>query len=195
MLGQYTLLPLLKGWEYRARSYTRTVQRGQTLEVAREAELGWLCAIVLQSNDCYGGVLVDSQGADLEIRRIELIVEAGRQAGAFMHDPAGWVQRYYRPNPNSTAGFYYAAISLGFHGSIYPYVPTTIVNLTLTEESTQAAATVTAGIQAVAITDPRLFMRSLRSVLGMPVILPIDPALLVPGREELTLKGPQEKEA
>lgn len=164
------------------------------MEVARETEAGWILSIGVLTNDCYGGVIVESQGADLELHTLAIIVEPAKNAGALAQDPAGWVQLYNRPNPNSTAGSYGAAITLGFQGGIFPYVPTTIVNLTLGEDSTQAAAIVSAGVQAIAITDPRLFMRSLRSVLGMPVILPIDPALLVPGREELTVKGPQEKE-
>ena len=148
----------------------------------------------LLTNDCYGGMMFEYQGADLELSTQHLVIEGGIQLGGFVQDPSGWIQLYNRPNPQSTAGVYYGGQTFGFQGSILPYVPTTIVKLTLGDGSTESAAMVSGGAQMVAITDPRLFMRSLRSVLGMPVILPIDPALLVPGREELTVKGPQEKE-
>lgn len=157
--------------------------------MARESEAGWLMSITLYTNDCYGGVIVDCQGADLEVETLSIIIQGAKNAGAFMQDPAGWLQLYDRPNPKSTVGTYAAGITVGAQGAIFPYVPTTIVTLTLTEDSTEAAALVSATVEAIAITDPRLFMRSLRSVLGMPVILPIDPALLVPGREQLTTKG------
>ena len=147
----------------------------------------------LVTNDCYGGMLFEYQGADLELSTQHLVIERGMRAGAIVQDPSGWIQLYNRPNPNSTAGVYVGVQSFGFQGAIFPYVPTTIVKLTLSEDSTQTQATVSGGAQAIAITDPRLFMRSLRSVLGMPIILPIDPALLVPGREQLTMKGVMEE--
>lgn len=193
MLGHFNLLPFLKGWDYRFRTWTRTVKRGETLEVERRNESGWLMLLGLITTDCYGGITLEYQGADLELSSWSIHIEYARLAGAFAQDPSGWIQLYNRPNPKSTVGQFVGVMSPGFQGSILTYIPTTIVKLFLGDDSTQSEALVSATTKAISITDPRLFMRSLRSVLGMPTILPIDPALLVGGREELTLKGVLEK--
>lgn len=195
MLGPFSLLPLLKGWENRKRTYERTVQRGQTLELARISELGWLVSIVFLTDDCHCGLRISWQGADLDLKEVGVFPEAAKVFGLWQQDPGGYLGYYYRPNPASTAGSYQMHVfKAGYSGSPLPYVPTVVVQAQLLDSSTQPSALIQASYTAIAITDSRLFMRSLRSVLGMPVILPIDPALLVPGRQELTLKGPQEKE-
>lgn len=193
MLGPFNLFPFLKGWDYRYRTWTRTVNKGQVIEVERIDAPGWLQSLGLISDDCYGGTLFEFQGSDLELQTFELTAELANSLGATMQDPSGWVQRYYRPNPASTAGIYVTSLGGGMQGFEQPYVPTTIVKLFLDDESTQDSATVQLQAYCVDVTSPTLFIRSLRSVLGMPVILPIDPALLEPGREPLTLKGPLEK--
>lgn len=196
MLGMYNLLPLLKGWDYRFRTWTRTVKRGETVEVDRIDESGWLIDVTLLTNDCYGGINFEWQGGDLDLHTIGSHPELANTLGAFTQDPAGWLQLYNRPNPASTLGAYFLIVYTGgYQGSIFPYVPTSLVKLYLTEDSTQAEATISGGAVSISVTSPQLFIRSLRSVLGMPTILPIDPALLVGGREELTLKGPLEKES
>jgi len=185
-----------KGWEYKLRGWTRTVQRGETIDVERINEIGWLFGIQVLSDDCYGGVTLQFQGGDLELHTVaEGHAEFGKAIGAICQDPSGWVQKYYRPNPNSTAGIFFSVLhSAGFQGTLLPYVPTTIVKLYLRSESTQASATVHCSAWSVAITNPSLFIRSLRSVIGAGTIMKIDPPLLTAGPEEVTQKGPDEKE-
>ena len=194
MLSIFSLLPLLKGWDFRIREWTRTVNRGQTIEVDRIDAPGWLLLLHLITTDLYGGMRFEYQGADLELHVFGMTPNIAADLGAFAQDPSGWMQLHYQPNPQSTAGQYVGVQSHGYQGYAVPYVPTTIVKLYLEAESTQESATVHVTAHNVEITSPSLFMRSLRSVLGMPVILPIDPALLVSGREELTMKGVLEKE-
>ena len=196
MLGIYNILPLVKGWEYKPRSWTRTIQRGETIEVERINETGWLFIVGVISDDCYGGVGLQFQGADLELHTLtEGHAETGKSMGALAQDPSGWLQKYYRPNPNSSAGVFVSVLfSAGFQGNVFPYVPTTIVRLYLKNESTQASATVRGVSESIAITNPSLFIRSLRSVIGAGTIQKIDPPLLTPGPEEVTQKGPDEKE-
>jgi len=178
----FHLLPLLKGWEYKTHDFSRLVQRGGDPVELSISERGWLIQIVIVSDDCYGTVDIDWQGADLQTQSLTSNAEIGRLLGAVAQDPAGWVQRYFRPDPNSTLGFYTSTIFTGgYQGSIFPYLPTIKMRLRLTEDSTQASATIRAVAFVIAITDMKLFIHSLRRVLDAKASLKIDPALLALG--------------
>ncbi len=191
MFNIFSLLPLCKGWDYKIKDWTRTLKRGETLEVERIEDTGVLVSMVLVTDDCYGGFSFSGQGADLNTVTISnLYPKSAYDIGAIVQDPSGWAILYYRPNPNSSAGAYYvSALSSGFQGASFPYVPTTIVRLFLKEESTQTEATISVGCARIIITDKKQFIRSLRAVLGMPTIQDIDPALLVAGTQEITAEG------
>jgi hypothetical protein len=180
----FHLLPLLKGWEYKAHvAYRTNIIRGANpIEVLRIDEIGWLIGITEMTNDAYGTVMIDFQGADLQTFSYSIYPEAPRVLGALAQDPAGWLQKYFRPNPNSTAGLYLAvAFTGGFQGSIYPYVPSVVVKLYLPNESTEASASIQGYAWVVAITDKKAFICSLRRVLDANASLKIDPALLTIG--------------
>ena len=101
-------------------------------------------------------------------------------SGAFCQDPAGWSQRYFRPNPNSTAGYFFAVIfSGGYQGSLMPYVPTVKMRVRLRDNSTQSTAYAAFNASTVAITDKKMFLLSLRKVLGIKG--KIDPMLFATG--------------
>jgi len=137
------------------------------------------------TNDAYGTVMVDFQGADLQMLNFSMSPEAFRAVGAFAQDPAGWIQLYRRPDPFSTAGLYYAAqLTSGYQGSLFPFVPTVIVKLYLPTESTQASAYIQGIAFNIAITDKKAFIRSLRRLLDANASLKIDPALLTTGPGE-----------
>lgn len=172
------------------------MRRGQILEVERIEDMGVLHSLVLATDDCFGGISFSAQGADLSvISFLDVYPKSVYDSGAMVQDPSGWVQLYYRPNPNSSAGAYYAPlITSGFQGATFPYVPTTIIKLFLKAESTQIEALVAVGCLRVIITDKKQFIRSLRAVLGMSTIQDIDPALLVAGLQEITSKGEFDKE-
>ena len=196
MLGMFDLLPLMKGWDYKPKTWTRELTRGQVLEVERVEESGWLMQLVFATNDCYGGCEILFQGADLGIYSIGVVnPKFLYDFGALVQDPAGWTQLYYRPNPQSTVGAYVGVITTqGYQGSTLPHVPTTIVKLRLESQSTQEKATVSLTAFRVIITDKKQFIKSLRAVMGMPTIQDIDPALLVAGTQEITQKGEFDKE-
>lgn len=195
MFNIFSLLPLLKGWDYKLSTWTRTLQRGQTIEVERTEEMGVLWFLALVTNDCYGGFNLSGQGADLSTLTIANVTSQNiYDSGAWAQDPGGWMQKYYRPNPQSSAGIFYAAVmTSGFQGATFPYVPTTIVRLFLTLGSTQTEAVVSVTAARTIITDKKQFIKSLRAVIGMPVIQNIDPALLVAGLQEITRKGEFDK--
>lgn len=139
---------------------------------------------MIVTNDCYGTFKIQWQGADLETREITVYAEAMKVLGAFAQDPAGWTQRYSRPNPNSTAGLYNIVLfSGGTQGSTWPYVPTVKLSIELLNESTQASALISIVAITIAITDSKAFLLSLRKVLGIKG--KIDPALFVVGPTEL----------
>jgi len=180
----FHLLPLLKGWEYKIHIATRSavVRGADPVEVLAINEVGWLLQIALLSDDAYGRLIIDFQGADLQTRSVNYDAESARTVSAFAQDPSGWIQKYFRPNPNSTAGIYVAAaFSGGCQGSPWPYVPTVKMKLYLPSESTQSSAYIYAGAVTIAITDKKAFIESLRRVLGANASLKIDPALLTIG--------------
>jgi len=184
----FHLLSLLKGWEYKVHIATRSAvaRGGDPVEVLAINEVGWLMAIVVLSDDAYGRLIIDFQGADLQTRSISCDAESGRVWGSFVQDPSGWTTKYFRPNPNSTAGLYVAAsFTGGYQGSILPYVPTVKMKLYLPNESTQSSAYIYAYAITIAITDKKAFIQSLRRVLDANASLKIDPALLTIGPAQL----------
>jgi len=180
----FHLLPLIKGWEYKPHvAYRTNVVRGASpIEILRIDETGWLICIDEITDDAYGTVMIDFQGADLQTRSGLIYPEALRFLRQFAQDPSGWLPMYIRPNPNSTAGLYYAiAFSGGYQGSLFPYVPSVVIKLYLPNESTQASASISGYAAVIAITDKKAFIRSLRRVLDANASLKIDPALLTVG--------------
>jgi len=180
MLGMYNLLPFLKGWEYKPHDLTRTVRRGADPLELSIVEVGWLINLSLLTDDCYGTVAIDWQGADLQTRTVYGNPEALLVGGAVSQDPSGWLQRYFRPNPWSTAGLFLAVLfSGGFQGAAWPYVPTVKMKVSLGSLSTQETATMSFHAETIAITNRKAFLESLRNILG--ITGKIDPALLVEG--------------
>jgi len=181
MLGMFNLFPLLKGWEYKFHTLERTnVVRGADPVELRIGEQGWLMTVSVLSTDCYGTLRISWQGAELETRSFNINAEALIIAGALAQDPSGWLQRYFRPNPASTAGIFYSILfSGGAQGSAWPYFPTVIMDISLPTTSTQTSAYISAVAVTIGITQPKLFLQSLRSILGVKG--KIDPALLVIG--------------
>jgi len=182
MLGQYNLLPILKGWEYKIHKIERTsVVRGANPIELRVNERGWLTGVVMVSTDCYATLRVKWQGADLQTQELAGNAEAGMILGGTVQDPAGWVQRYFRPDPASTAGIFVTVLYTGgFQGSAWPFIPTVIMEINLPSTSTQSSAYIRATSSTVAITNPKLFMISLRKALGIKG--KIDPELFSMGR-------------
>jgi len=183
LLGIFNLLPILKGWEYKTHIAHRTsvIRGADPIKVLSIDESGWFITIFEFTDDAYGTLMIDYQGADLQTQSISIYPEAARVIGAICQDPGGWVQRYFRPNPNSTLGGYVFVYTPGYQGSLFPYVPTLTVKLYLPPESTQSSAEVQGVAGVVAVTDKKAFIRSLRRVLDANASLRIDPALLAIG--------------
>jgi hypothetical protein len=187
MFGMFSLLPLLKGWQYRKHGLARTLANGEVLQPPwRIPEMGWLLSIYGFTTDAYGTVRLEYQDADLQTSGGESYPEAYRIVGAVVQDPNGWVSRYLRPNPLSTAGLYETVVfSAGFQGSAFPFIPTTIVTLRLPPESTQASALVGVEALAVAITNRKTFIQSLRQLLNSHANIELPKELLSLGPVEL----------
>jgi hypothetical protein len=150
-------------------------------------EIGWVKSISIATNDALLRFKMEFQGADLQTMTVEGSADDAFQAGALQQDPSGWVQRYTRPNPNSSAGIYLViAFSGGSQGSAWPYVPTCKWSVWLPVESTQTTAVVSCIAFVIAITDRKAFIQSLRAVLAIKD-LEVDKALLVTGPAELGL--------
>jgi hypothetical protein len=180
----FHLLPLLKGWDYKFHKVIRTVKRGESVKLDI-AEIGWLLQVSLVTTDCYGTAKITWQGAELQPTEAVWSPENARLLGAWAQDPSGWVQRYFRPNPFSSAGLYVLSAYTGWaEGSLLPYVPTVTMEVALPLESTQESAEMQLVLAVIVITDVKAFIASLRRVLDAKADLEIDPALLTIGPAE-----------
>jgi len=184
MLGQYTAYPILKGWEYRLYTGTRTVKRGETIEIIRVSETGLMMAIVVATTDAYGTVVVEGQGAELRTESIEAFPEDYFVFGSLHPDPVGYITRYFRPDPASTAGLYTFVVGSGYWGSPLPFVPTVVCKLRLREESTQSQADVSFVGRGINVVDKKAYIHSIRRLLDPNSELTIDPAFMAVGPAE-----------
>lgn len=184
MLGMYSILPLLKGWEWRLYQGTKVVNRDQTVEISRVNETGLIIGAGLVSNDCEAAAIVDIQGAELRTESVEYAIEDAATMGLFSPDPNGCVSRYLRPDPASTAGYYVFEVVPGLYGATLPYIPTIVMKLRLRAGSTQSQATISATVRAINIVHKDAFIQSLRRVLDPNAPLDIDPALSAVGPSE-----------
>jgi hypothetical protein len=151
-----------------------TKAKGANLDVK---ERGWLVSFVSIVTDAKLTTGYNAQGANLQTYTNEANPKDLYDIGAFAQDPGGWLQQYYRPNPQSTAGIYVqVAISSGFHGSHWPYIPTVKIFGRLDADSTQETAQVYVNATVIAITNLKAFIRSFRSIQAIKD-MEIDPQL------------------
>jgi len=195
MLGQYNLLPLLKGWEYKSHYVARSnVIRGAPPINLAIAEKGWLMYAQVVSDDAYGTLNLSWQGADLQNLGVNFSAEQAVTVGALASDSAGYSQRYVRPNPYSTAGFFVTVLTeMGFYGSGWAYVPTVQLGVSLQPESTQATAYVASSVTTIAVTNSEAFIRSLRLVLDADASLKISKDLVELGNVSFEEKPSETK--
>lgn len=183
MLGQFNLLPLLKGWEYKTHVLARTtVLRGAPPIPLFLSEKGWLLTIQMTTTDAYGTLNIAWQGAEAQMIAEDYYPEEYRLGGNIQSDAAGYMSRYFRPNPNSTAGLYQIMIGeMGFTASAFPYVPSAIISIMLPLESTQASASIYGLAFVIAILDEKAYLQSLRLALDASAELGIAKELLETG--------------
>lgn len=184
MLGEFHLLPLLKGWEYKIHSFPVTVIRGAAPQELPISETGWLIGFGVMADDCYAKMTLLYQGACLEAHEVGVSPYELFMYGAFQQDPNAYLLRYLRPNPNSSAGYYVLlGLTSGYQGAPFPYIPTIKLSCHLPVDSTQAQSVMGVTAQAIAIVDKKAFIRSLRAVWGIKD-MKVDPALLTVGPAE-----------
>ncbi len=186
MLGMFGLLPCLKGWQYKLHPFTKTLSPGQASDPWRISDMGWMISIADVTTDAYGGIRIEYQDVDLQTHEVEANPELLRLLGAVQQDPAGWNQRYFRPNPFSTSGYYVSVLySGGWQGSAWPFIPTTTIRLLLGSESNQQSASITASLYVVAITNREVCIQSLRQVLNRQADIEVPQEILSLGPVEL----------
>jgi hypothetical protein len=195
MLGQYNLLPLLKGWEYKIHNLNRTtVIRGAPSIPLGMSEKGWLLSLQMATTDAYGTLNIAWQGAEAQLISQDYYPEVYRLSGAIESDPSGFVQSYFRPNPISTAGLYTVVVGeMGFNASALPYVPSVSNSIRLPLESTQASASIYSQAFVIAILDDAAFLQSLRLALDASADLGIANELLTVGPPGRFVEPPPSK--
>lgn len=171
MLGPWSLLPLLEGWDYHVYEIPVTPITKTRSKMLQEINLkGWLLGFSFYTTDCYASMILRFKGAGQRWWEREYYTEGYYLIGAVQQDPAGWVQYYWRPFPASTAGLYLVVpFSGGYQGSPLPFIPKTQCEAYLRPESTQDEALITASAETIEIIDEVAFKRSLRQImLGIP---------------------------
>ena len=183
MLGQYNLLPLLKGWEYKVHNLSRTtVLRGAPQIELSLSEEGWLILVSMSTTDAYGTLNIAWQGAEAQLITQDYYPEIYRLTGAIASDSGGFAQSYFRPNPNSTAGLYNIMVGEGgYSGGALPYVPSVKISIRLPLESTQPTASIYAQSFVIAILNEKTYLQSLRLALDAAADLGIAKELLETG--------------
>ena len=181
LLGAFSIFPLLKGWMYRQHVASRNnVIRGAApIQVIQRSEAGWVYNLMALSNDCYGTIRLEMQGAGMELTGRTVYAELYKSLGMVQQDPGGWTPKYFRPNPESTAGVYVGLSTPGYQGNAFPYTSSFAAYLELPATSTQASATIRGVADVIAISNAKLFIASLRRVQDAHSSLYIDPGLLV----------------
>jgi hypothetical protein len=172
LLGMTSLLPLLRGWEYRGyvlpESGLYTLTRGGTPAETHVQDIGWLLNVGFATDDCYMQLQIDYEGnrgkkLSTKIRPADAVA-----IGAIAQDPTGWVQRYVQPNPASSLGIYVLVVWSGYgQNATLPYLRNTKVTISLTGDSTQAQAHAQATALGIIVSDPEDFLVSLREVYAI----------------------------
>jgi hypothetical protein len=171
MLGPWSLLPLLEGWDYHVYEIPVTPITKTRSKVLQEINnKGWVLAFNFLSTDCYASIILRFKGSGQRWWEREYYPELYNLIGAVQQDPGGWIQYYWRPIPASTAGIYFTVpFTGGYQGSPLPFVPKCQGEAYLRPESTQDEALISAFTETIEIIDEVAFRRSLRQImLGIP---------------------------
>ena len=181
VLGAFSIFPLLKGWMYRKHiaAKSNVVRGAEPLKALQRSEAGWVYNLAAISDDCYGTITLEMQGAGLELSSRTVYAELYKSLGMVQQDPGGWTPKYFRPNPASTAGVYVGLSTPGFQGNAFPYTTSFAIYLSLPTTSTQTSAQIQGVADVIAVTNKKLFIGSLRRVQDAHSSLYIDPGLLV----------------
>lgn len=158
-------LPFLPAWQYRNYYIEGVMLRGALPKETMINTYGWLLSIALISTDAYGSLSIIPQSPSQAATFIDMNAELIRAYGALCQDPGGWVQKYYRPNLQSTFGYYISAVlTAGFQGTPLPFTPPTRVTLSLPNQSTQNSAYIGAYATVIELTDKDQFFKALKEL-------------------------------
>ena len=164
LAGPFNVLNLIEGWDHRDYPIPSTVvQKTRATPILEITKWGWLQSIVMVSNDSYGALRIRYKGAGGREISGTVFAEIAVLAGNWQVDSGGYVTRYYRPNPASSAGIYYVSVISGLEGTPLPYREPVIVEGILMDDSTQNSALVSGSISVLEIRDLRLFLNSLKA--------------------------------
>lgn len=163
MLGPYSILDLLQGWDYRDYPVDVTITKNVTplVEINKP---GWLKSINIISTDAYGTIRITYKGPGGRELTANIYAEIAYLGGAFLPSPGGFVSLYYRPDPDSTAGLYYITGYDGSYGDPLPYMKPVVISGFLDDDSTESSASLAASISVIEIRDVDMFRKSLQAV-------------------------------
>lgn len=179
MLGHFSLLPLLDGWNYSIVTIPATVLvKGPPQHLKTLTGRGWIESCAIICTDAYVILRMRLHGTRGKWWDLAYCPETAFTVGAFQQDPSGWLQLYNRPNPFSTAGLYVGIpFTGGYQGAPIPYVPEIILEGYLGDLSTESSALLTASADIIEITDEKAFTESYRTLMGLEISKPADKKL------------------
>jgi hypothetical protein len=142
-----------------------TITEKKLFEISKS---GWLLAVICLTDDAYCTLKLRWKGAGTREREIIFTPELGHDYGAFTQDPAGAVQKYYRPDPNSTAGIYvFSPFTGGFQGAPFSYIEPIKISAYLASGTTQEEAYLAGTIGVIEIFNEKLFEKSYEKISGL----------------------------
>lgn len=154
----FSVLPWLSGWEYKSIPISASCLRGARPIETTLNSFGWLNSIILTTTDVYGTVRTTPMHKN-QSPGVAIFPEFVRGLGFVSQNPAGYLVKYFRPDPLLTWGVFTVFIQAGTDSS--PYAAPTRIELSLPDLSSQNSALVSAIATVVELTDMEAFMKSL----------------------------------
>jgi hypothetical protein len=161
MLGMFSLLPFLRGWQYRTWRLEGVVQKGLVPQEITISSDGWLNSIVIGATDAYATVIFTPQHLQ-QAPSISIYPEWPRQLGVVLPSSTGWLVRYYRPDDVRTFGSF--TILIGLESSNLPFVSPTKVQILLGDLSTEPSAFISCLAVGIELVDKSQFLNDLANL-------------------------------
>ena len=158
MLGVFSLLPWLDGWQYRTWTLEDVVQRGDRPKETTIASSGWLNAIILATTDAYGTIRLLPQHRN-QAPTVNIYPAWPSGFGTVIPTAAGCLPKFFRPDPARTFGSY--VIMVGPESEALPFVSPSKVEILLGDSSTETSAYISIIAAGVELNDPTAFINSL----------------------------------
>jgi len=158
VLGTFSLLPWLQGWQYKTWTLEDVVHKGDRPKETTVSSSGWLNSIILGTSDAYGTIRLSPQHRN-QSPPISIFPNWPYGLGTVIPTAVGWLPRYFRPDPSRSFGSY--VLMLGPESQNLPFVSPSKLEIFLGNLSTEESAFISVLATGVELNDPTAFINSL----------------------------------